>query len=62
MPIAQFVWIDLHAAKGTNDISFLAVANNGSGMNYETIRNHYLMIGKPKRRLPKGQSVGGECR
>jgi hypothetical protein len=38
---------------------FIAVVDNGFGMDLEIIRSRYLVVGKPKRKTPKEKSPGG---
>ncbi|WP_342363221.1 ATP-binding protein [Terrarubrum flagellatum] len=56
---AKQVFISTSARDAPSETRFLSVADNGSGMDFETIRSRYLVIGKPKRNSAKMKSPGG---
>lgn len=53
---AKHVWID---TQGSGEGRYIAVADNGCGMSDADLRDRYLVIGRPKRRLPTEQSLIG---
>ncbi|WP_304270954.1 ATP-binding protein [Brevundimonas naejangsanensis] len=55
---ATHVWVTTSKSTGSSE-GFIAVADDGSGMDYDAIKNRYLVIGKPKRKNPKDRSLGG---
>lgn len=53
---AKHVWVDFRSHGGE---AFATVADDGSGMTVDTLRERYLVIGKAKRATPKERSSGG---
>jgi len=47
---AEHVWIDINTSIEDRDRRYIAVADNGRGMNVATLANTYLIIGLPKDR------------
>jgi len=56
---ATAVALTLAEPDAASEDRFLSVADNGSGMDMETIKSRYLVVGKPKRAGPKARSPGG---
>lgn len=56
---AQTVLIATSADGAAAEDRFISVADDGFGMDFETIRDRYLRIGKPKRTGAKMRSPGG---
>lgn len=58
---ADAKWVDLEVdANGGNDGNGrIFINDNGHGMSFETIRDHYLEVGKPKRKSAKEKSAEG---
>ncbi|HEV7344130.1 MAG TPA: ATP-binding protein [Devosia sp.] len=56
---AKWVDIELDENAGDDGNGRIVIADNGVGMSFETIRDHYLQVGKPKRKSAKERSSGG---
>jgi len=58
---ARRVWIDFQFGSNDPTQNQIAIADDGSGMSLDTIRNSYLVIGLPKRSKenPDIRSPGG---
>jgi hypothetical protein len=56
---AKSVWIDSGTSVGSE--SYMLVADSGCGMDFTTIANRYLVIGKPKRSKPTDKAVGNRA-
>ncbi|MFK0684008.1 ATP-binding protein [Ochrobactrum sp. BD67] len=58
---ADAPWVDIEVdeAGDNNRNGCILIADGGHGMSFETIRNHYLHVGKPKRKSPKESSPNG---
>lgn len=53
---AKHVWIDM---REVGEQRMVSVADDGNGMDRDTLATRYLVIGKAKRRNPKDKSDGG---
>jgi len=56
---ATTVDVTIDATGGDDNNGRILMADNGHGMSYAHIRDHYLIVGKPKRRKPSDRSPGG---
>ncbi|NMW32756.1 hypothetical protein HKD42_11850 [Altererythrobacter sp. RZ02] len=58
---ADATWVDIliDPAGGDNGNGCIAIFDDGSGMDFQLIKDHYLHVGKPKRRKPNERSPGG---
>lgn len=58
---ADASWVEIEIKKdgGDNQNGSILISDNGSGMSFPVIKDHYLHVGKPKRRSPKETSNGG---
>lgn len=58
---ADSKWVDIliDPNGGDNQNGCIAIFDDGVGMSYKQIRDHYLHVGKPKRRKPNERSPGG---
>lgn len=56
---ATWVSLNLDDKGGASGNGSILVQDNGVGMSFDHIRDHYLHVGKPKRRSPNQTSAGG---
>lgn len=56
---ATWVNLDVVPSGGKNGNGAILLGDNGSGMPYSHVKDHYLHVGKPKRRNPNQRSEGG---
>jgi hypothetical protein len=56
---ATQVEITIHEASADFSLDKIVIADNGCGMNYDHIKDHYLKVGKAKRRKPTERSQKG---
>lgn len=56
---ATMVDIAIEPDGGDRQNGSISISDNGCGMDYDTIRDHYLHVGKPKRRHANQKSDGG---
>lgn len=56
---AKWVKISVDDTSGKDGNGRIFINDNGHGMSFETIRDQYLHVGKPKRKSAKDKSLGG---
>jgi hypothetical protein len=55
---AKQVAVDVQSGDSGENSGLIAISDFGTGMDYQTIRDRYLIIGKPKRKSPNERSAG----
>jgi hypothetical protein len=56
---AQWVNVELDPSGGKTQNGSILISDNGVGMTFDHIRDHYLVVGKAKRHTPNQTSPGG---